>query len=56
MKPLGGCGGPLQYIQSGVWFLDKPELDWPDISEFITYFGRDGLEKAQRCLRVRAGT
>ncbi|MEM2849423.1 MAG: aldo/keto reductase, partial [Candidatus Bathyarchaeia archaeon] len=52
MKPLGGCGTPpLQYPQRGVWFLGRPELDWPDTSEFITYFGRDGLERAQRCLR-----
>jgi len=51
MKPLSGCGGPLQYPQRDVWFLGKPELDWPDRSEFIAHFGRDGLDRAQRCLR-----
>lgn len=51
MKPLGGCAGPLEFPQRGVWFLGKPELDWPDRSEFISYFGRDGPERAQRCLR-----
>jgi len=51
MKPLSGCFGPLQYPQRDIWFLGKPELDWPDRSEFIAHFGRDGLERAQRCLR-----
>ena len=51
MKPLGGCGGPLEFPQRQARFLGKPELDWPDRSEFITHFGRDGLERAQRCLR-----
>jgi len=51
MKSISGCQGPLQYPQRQVWFLGKPELDWPDRSELIAHFGRDGLERAQRCLR-----
>lgn len=51
MKALSGCQGPLQYPQRDVWLLGKQELDWPDQSELIAYFGRDGLERAQRCLR-----
>ena len=51
MKPLGGCGAPLQYPQWGARFLGKPEEDWPDPSEFIAHFGKEGLERAQRSLR-----
>jgi hypothetical protein len=51
MKALGGCGAPLQYPQRGGRFLGKPEEDWPDPSEFLTHFGRDGFERSQRSLR-----
>lgn len=51
MKPLGGCGAPLQYPQWGARFLGKPEEDWPDPSEFIAHFGKDGFERAERSLR-----
>lgn len=51
MKPLGGCGAPLQYPQWGARFLGKPEQDWPDPSEFVAHFGKDGLERAEKSLR-----
>jgi predicted aldo/keto reductase-like oxidoreductase len=51
MKALGGCGAPLQYPQWGARFLGKPEQDWPDASEFVTHFGKDGIERAERSLR-----
>jgi len=51
MKALGGCGAPLTYPQWGVRFLGKPEEDWPDRSEFVAHFGRDGMERAERALR-----
>jgi len=51
MKPLGGCGAPLQYPQWGARFLGKPEQDWPDSSEFVAHFGKDGLKRAERSLR-----
>ncbi len=51
MKPLGGCGAPLQYPQWGARFLGKPEQDWPDPSEFVAHFGKDGFERAERSLR-----
>ncbi|MDH5448534.1 MAG: aldo/keto reductase [Candidatus Bathyarchaeota archaeon] len=51
MKPMGGCGAPLQYPQWGARFLGKPELDWPDPSEFIDHFGKDGIERAERSLK-----
>ncbi|MFQ6065464.1 MAG: aldo/keto reductase [Candidatus Bathyarchaeia archaeon] len=51
MKALGGCGAPLQYPQWGARFLGKPEQDWPDPSEFIAHFGRDGFERSERSLR-----
>jgi len=51
MKALGGCGSPLQYPQWGARFLGKPEVDWPDPSEFISHFGKDGIERAERSLR-----
>lgn len=51
MKPLGGCGGPLTYPQWGARLLGKPEEDWPDSSEFVAHFGREGLERAKRSLR-----
>jgi len=51
MKALGGCGGPLEFPQRNARFLGKPELDWPDASEFIRYFGQEGMERARRSLR-----
>ncbi len=51
MKALGGCGSPLRYSQWGARFLGKPEIDWPDPSEFIAHFGKDGFERAERSLR-----
>ena len=51
MKPLGGCGAPLQYPQWGTRFLGKPDQDWPDSSEFARFFGREGLERAEHSLR-----
>ncbi len=51
MKPLGGCGAPLQYPQWGARFLGKPEQDWPDSSEFVVHFGKEGVERAKRSLR-----
>ena len=51
MKAMGGCGAPLQYPQWGAQFLGKPELDWPDPSEFVAHFGKDGSERAERSLR-----
>ncbi len=51
MKAMGGCGAPLQYPQWGARFLGKPEVDWPDPSEFAVHFGEDGTERARRSLR-----
>jgi len=51
MKSMGGCGGPLHYPQRNGRILGKPELDWPDPSEFISHFGKDGIERTQRSLR-----
>jgi predicted aldo/keto reductase-like oxidoreductase len=51
MKAMGGCGAPLQFPQWGARFLGKPEQDWPDPSEFIAHFGKDGAERAERSLR-----
>jgi len=51
MKAMGGCGAPLQYPQWGARFLGKPELDWPDPSEFVAHFGKDGIERAEHSLR-----
>jgi len=51
MKALGGCGGPLQFPQREARFQGKPELDWPNASEFINWFGSDGIERAKRSLR-----
>ncbi|MDH5449981.1 MAG: aldo/keto reductase [Candidatus Bathyarchaeota archaeon] len=51
MKAMGGCGAPLQYPQWGARFLGKPEQDWPDSSEFVAHFGKDGIERAKRSLR-----
>jgi len=51
MKSMGGCGGPLEYPQREARFLGRPELDWPDSSEFIDHFGKNGIERAQRSLR-----
>jgi len=51
MKPMGGSMGPLLYPQWGARFLGKPEQDWPDSTEFLAHFGREGLERAKRSLR-----
>lgn len=51
MKALGGCGRPIDYPQWGASFLGRPEVDWPDIHEFLPHFGRDGIERARRSLR-----
>ena len=51
MKALGGCGAPLQYPQWHARFLGKPEVDWPDPSEFVAHFGKDGIKRAERSLR-----
>ena len=51
MKALGGCGSPLNYPQWGARFLGKPEIDWPDSSEFISHFGTEGSERARRSIR-----
>ncbi len=51
MKAMGGCGAPLQYPQWGARFLGKPEVDWPDSTEFAAHFGEDGVERARRSLR-----
>ncbi len=51
MKALGGCGAPLQYPQWGARFLGKPEQDWPDPSEFVAHFGKEGHERAERSLK-----
>ncbi len=51
MKAMGGCGGPLEFPQRNARFLGKPELDWPNTSEFINHFGKEGTERAQRTLR-----
>ena len=51
MKALGGSVSPLQFPQREASFLGKPKLDWPNASEFIKYFGSDGIERAKRCLR-----
>lgn len=51
MKAMGGCGGPLKFPQRNAEFLGKPELDWPDPSEFIKHLGKEGMERAQRTLR-----
>jgi len=51
MKSLGGCGAPLQYPQWGGRFLGKPDVDWPDPSEFIVHFGEEGIERAKSSLR-----
>ena len=51
MKAMGGSGAPLLHPQWGARLLGKPEQDWPDPSEFIAHFGKDGFERAQRSLR-----
>lgn len=51
MKSLGGCGGPLEFVQREARLLGRPERDWPDMSEFVAHFGNVGLERAQRSLR-----
>jgi len=51
MKSLGGCSGPLEFVQREARFLGRPERDWPDMSEFVAHFGNVGFERAQRSLR-----
>ncbi len=51
MKTLGGCAHQLEYSQRDARFLGRPEQDWPDSSELITHFGKEGIERAQRALR-----
>jgi len=51
MKAMGGCASPLQHPQRDCRFLGKPEVDWPDLSEFIAHFGKDGVERAECSLR-----
>jgi predicted aldo/keto reductase-like oxidoreductase len=51
MKSMGGCLSPLQFPQREAHFLGKPEVEWPNASEFITYFGKEGFERAQNTLR-----
>jgi hypothetical protein len=51
MKSLGGCAGPLEFVQRETRFLGRPERDWPDMSEFVAHFGNVGFERAQRSLR-----
>jgi predicted aldo/keto reductase-like oxidoreductase len=50
MKALGGCGGPLHYPQWGARFLGKPAVDWPNPSEFVEHFGKEGWDRARRAL------
>ena len=51
MKALGGCGAPLQYPQWGARLLGKPEVDWPNPSEFVAHFGKEEIERAELSLR-----
>lgn len=51
MKPMGGCGSPLQYVQRDARLIGKPEVDWPDTTEFIKHFGKEGVERAKNTLR-----
>jgi predicted aldo/keto reductase-like oxidoreductase len=51
MKAVGGCERPLEYPQRDGVFLGNPERDWPDASEFIANFGKEGIERARRSLR-----
>jgi hypothetical protein len=51
MKAVGGCERPLEYPQRDGRFYGKPERDWPDASEFIAHFGKEGIERARRSLR-----
>ena len=55
MKSMGGCGAPLQFPQWGAQFLGRPEVDWPDPTEFVAHFGRAGAERAGRSLRFVLG-
>jgi aryl-alcohol dehydrogenase-like predicted oxidoreductase len=51
MKTMGGCAHPLEYPQRDARFLGKPKEDWPDSSEFIFHFGKEGIERAKHALR-----
>jgi len=51
MKAMGGCERPLEYPQRDGQFLGKPERDWPDASEFIAHFGKEGIDRARHSLR-----
>ncbi|MGA2791148.1 MAG: aldo/keto reductase [Candidatus Bathyarchaeia archaeon] len=51
MKAVGGCERPLEYPQRDGRFYGKPERDWPDASEFIAHFGKEGIDRARRSLR-----
>jgi len=51
MKTMGGCAHPLEYPQREARFLGKPKDDWPDSSEFISHFGKEGIERTKRTLR-----
>jgi predicted aldo/keto reductase-like oxidoreductase len=51
MKAMGGCGGPLEFVQRDARILGRPERDWPDTSEFVAHFGRVGFERAKLSLR-----
>ena len=51
MKAMGGCGGPLEFVQREARIQGRPERDWPDTSEFVAHFGRVGFERAKFSLR-----
>jgi len=51
MKTMGGCAHPLEYPQRDARFQGKPKDDWPDSSEFIFHFGKEGIERAKHSLR-----
>jgi predicted aldo/keto reductase-like oxidoreductase len=51
MKTMGGCEHQLEYPQRDARFMGKPEQDWPDSSEFVAHFGKEGIERAERTLR-----
>lgn len=51
MKAVGGCERPLEYPQRDGCFLGRPERDWPDASELVAHFGKEGVDRARRSLR-----